>query len=147
MFLNKTSMRCGLLVAFRLEGVNPHRQKVEFFSTMGATGPTTRPPLSLFKFRARPFNPTISCLRFFGRLNPADLLIARKRRNVFPYYSSLRGGSKRFPQIRRHFVNHSAIHLSFGHILVCLETFGTGVDKPKCELSRKILAKLFPKPI
>lgn len=58
---------------------------------MRATGPATRPTLSCFKLSARPFNPTISCLLFFGRLNPTDPLIARQRGNILPCHLSLWG--------------------------------------------------------
>lgn len=55
-----------------------------FFPSVGATGPTTRPALSLFKFRAHSLYPVAPCVRFLGVLNPANPLITRERRNVLP---------------------------------------------------------------
>jgi len=51
---------------------------------MNATGPTTRSALPVYKPRARPLDPATPRLRFLGRDNPADPLIACERRNILP---------------------------------------------------------------
>src|SRR5262249_36631301 len=51
---------------------------------MRTARPTTGSPLSVFEAGTAPFDPVSSCFCFFGRLDPADPLIARERRNVLP---------------------------------------------------------------
>jgi len=53
-------------------------------STMGATGPTTRSTFSLYEFRARSLDPVAPGIWFLCGCNPANPLIARKRRYIFP---------------------------------------------------------------
>ncbi len=55
-----------------------------FFTSVGATSPTTRPALSLSKFRAHSLYPVAPCVGFLGVHNPANPLITRERRNVLP---------------------------------------------------------------
>jgi len=82
---------------------------------MNATGPTTRPALSVSKLRARPLDPVAPRLRFLGGLNPADPLIAREGRNTLPCRSRRWGRSKDFSQIRWHSVHRSGGDSFFGH--------------------------------
>jgi hypothetical protein len=89
--------------------------RIPNISTMMAAGPTTRAAFSVYKLRARPFDPAASRLRFFGRLNPADPLVAPERRIIFPFCQRLRVRSKGFSQIRRHFVYCTGGDLFLGH--------------------------------
>jgi len=81
---------------------------------MRAAGPTTRPAHSFYKLGVRPFNPVTPCLRFLGRNNPADPLIARQRRNILPGWSRRFGGSNDFSQVRRKFMDHTGGNLPAG---------------------------------
>ena len=51
---------------------------------MRATGPTTRPALSVYKLFARPLDPVISSPWFLGGQNPANPLITREWCNILP---------------------------------------------------------------
>ena len=51
---------------------------------MRATRPAAWAAHSAFQFGERLFNADIPCLQFLTRGNPADPLIARERRNIFP---------------------------------------------------------------
>jgi len=52
---------------------------------MHTTGPTAGAAHPAFKFRERLLDADIPCLRFLARYDPANPLIAREWRNVFPY--------------------------------------------------------------
>jgi hypothetical protein len=55
-----------------------------FISTMGTARPATRPTLSVYKLRARSFDPARPRLRFLCGLNPTYPLVARDGRNILP---------------------------------------------------------------
>jgi hypothetical protein len=57
-----------------------------FFSSVGATGPATRPALSLFEFLANSLYPPEPCFRSLSVLNPANPLIPRDRRYILPKF-------------------------------------------------------------
>ena len=68
---------------------------------MWAAGPAARPPHSLFKLRAHPFDMLPPCLIFLYGDGPADPLVARERRYVFPCRPCLRVGGERLSEISR----------------------------------------------
>ena len=77
------------------------RNQTTGFSSMRAAGPTARPPHPFFKLRAYPFDMLPPCLILFDGDGPADPLVPRERRYVFPCRSCLRVGRERLSEISR----------------------------------------------
>src|SRR5262245_52265767 len=82
--------------------------RCQTFSTVRTARPTTRSPLSVFEVGTAPFDPVSSCFWFFGRLDPADPFISRKRRDVLPCLQRFGVGGERLFQVRREIVDHTA---------------------------------------
>jgi hypothetical protein len=80
---------------------------------MRTARPTTGSALPVFEAGTAPFDPARSCFRFFGRLDPADPLIARKRRNILPRLQRFRVGGQRLFQVGGKVMDHTARDLSF----------------------------------
>src|ERR1700675_1518804 len=70
-------------------------------SSMRTARPAARPPHSFFELRAHPFDVLPPCLNFLDGDGPADPLVARERRYVFPGRQCHRGGPERLSEIRR----------------------------------------------
>jgi hypothetical protein len=66
-----------------------------------ASGPATRPALTILKVLAGPVDPLETCVRPFGGLNPAYSFIARERCKVLPWGQRFRTGHPRRFQIGR----------------------------------------------
>jgi hypothetical protein len=62
---------------------------------------TARPPHSFFELRAHPFDMLPPCLIFLDGDGPADPLVARERRYVFPSRQCLRVGRDRLSEVSR----------------------------------------------
>ncbi len=92
---------------------------------MRATGPTTGPTYSFFKFRAYPFDVLFSRFRFFDGDRPAYPFIASERRDVFPCRSRSRVRNESFSQVRWQCVNHAGRDPFFGHAFYFISTMGT----------------------
>jgi hypothetical protein len=82
---------------------------------MRATGPTARSAHPVIEFRERYFDAMTSRFRFLAGGNPADPLIARKRRNIFPSRSRLWSKHKRLSQIRWQCMHDTGGKLVVGH--------------------------------
>src|SRR3989344_448270 len=82
---------------------------------MSATGPTTRSAHSARKLREPLLDSNSSRLRFLARGDPANPLVARERRYVFPQRTCLRRLHERLSQIIRHFVYCATREFFFGH--------------------------------
>src|SRR5437868_9228316 len=67
---------------------------------MRAAGPAARPPHPFFELQAHTFDMLPACLIFLDGDGPADPLVARERRYVFPCRPCLRVGCKRLSEIR-----------------------------------------------
>jgi hypothetical protein len=70
-------------------------------SSMRAAGPAARPSHPFFELRAHPFDMLPTCLIFLDGDGPADPLVARERRYVFPGRQRHRVGGERFSEISR----------------------------------------------
>ena len=68
---------------------------------MRAAGPAAWPAHPFFELRAHPFDMLPPCLIFFDGDGPADPLVARERRYVFPCSPCLRVGRERLLEISR----------------------------------------------
>ena len=68
-------------------------------SSMRAAGPATRPPHAFFELGAHPFDMLPPCLGFFDGDSPADPLVAREGRDVFPSRQRPRVGRQRLTKI------------------------------------------------
>ena len=66
---------------------------------MWTARPTARPPHPFFELRAYSFDMLPPCLLFLDGDGPADPLVARERRYVFPSRQCLRVGHERFSEI------------------------------------------------
>src|SRR6476620_7495556 len=77
-------------------------------STMRTARPTTGSSLSVSEAGTSPFDPMSSCLRLFGRLDPANPFIARQRGNVLPRLQRFCVGGKCLFQFRGQVVDHAA---------------------------------------
>ena len=66
---------------------------------MRTAGPAARPAHPFFELRAHPFDMLPPCLIFFDGDGPADPLVARERRYVFPCGPCLRVGRERLSEI------------------------------------------------
>ena len=62
---------------------------------MWTARPAARPPYAFFELRAHPFDMLAPCLIFLDGDGPADPLVARERRYVFPGRQCLRVGRER----------------------------------------------------
>jgi len=67
---------------------------------MRTARPAARPPHPFFELRADPFDMLPPCLIFLDGDGPADPLVARERRYVFPSRQCLRIGRERLSEIR-----------------------------------------------
>ena len=70
-------------------------------SSMRTARPAARPPHPFFELRAHPFDMLPPCLIFLDGDGPADPLVARERRYVFPSRQCLRVRRDRFSEISR----------------------------------------------
>jgi hypothetical protein len=68
---------------------------------MRTARPAARPPHPFFEFQAYPFDMLPPCLILLDGDGPADPLVARQRRYVFPDRQCLRVGRERLSQISR----------------------------------------------
>ncbi len=75
---------------------------------MRAAGPATRPPHAFFELGAHPFDMLPPCLGFFDGDGPADPLVAREGRDVFPSRQRPRVGSERLSKIGRKVMDDSS---------------------------------------
>jgi hypothetical protein len=66
---------------------------------MRAAGPAARPSHPFLKLRAHPFDMLPPCLIFLDGDGPADPLVTRERRYVFPCRQCLRVGRERLSEI------------------------------------------------
>jgi len=82
---------------------------------MWTTGPAARPPHSFFKLRAHPLYMLPPGLIFFDGDGPADPLIARQRRYVFPRGACPGVGRERLSKIIWEVMNDSSRHLNRCH--------------------------------
>jgi hypothetical protein len=67
--------------------------------SMWTARPAARPPHPFLKLRAHPLDMLAPCLIFLDGDGPADPLVARERRYVFPHRPCLRVAGERFPEI------------------------------------------------
>ena len=70
-------------------------------SSMRTARPAAWPPHPFFELRAHPFDMLPSGLIFLDGDGPADPLVARERRYVFPSHQCLRVGRERLSKISR----------------------------------------------
>ena len=70
-------------------------------SSMRTARPAARPPHPFFEFRAHPFDMLPPCPIILDGDGPADPLVARERRYVFPSRQCLRVGRDRLSEISR----------------------------------------------
>ena len=84
-------------------------------SAVRAAWPATRPAHAFLKFGAYPLDVLLSSFRSLHGNNPADPLIARQRRNVFPFCPRRRIGNENVSQIRRHSVYRAGRDRFLGH--------------------------------
>ena len=75
---------------------------------MRAAGPAAWPPHPLFELRANSLDMLPPCLIFLDGDGPADPLVARERRYVFPCLLCLRVGRERLSEISRELVYDSS---------------------------------------
>jgi len=75
---------------------------------MWTARPAARPPHPFIELRAHPFHMLPPCLVFLDGDGPADPLVARKWRYVFPGRQRLRVSRQRLSQISRKVVYHSS---------------------------------------
>ena len=110
-----------MLAVDRLEHVFPvrkedGRQKSAVDNSAVRTAwPATRAAHSFFKLRADPLNVLPSGFRFLDGDNPADPLIARERRYVFPRRKCLCVGCERLSEIGRKGMYDSSGDSNGGH--------------------------------
>lgn len=88
---------------------------------MWTAGPTTRTPRPFFKLRAHSLDVLPSGLVFLDGDGPADPLVARERRYVFPRVESRGVGSERLTEISREAMRDSAGDAN-GHRLLVSDT-------------------------
>src|SRR5688572_27165557 len=82
-------------------------------STMRTAGPTTGPALTVFEAGTAPFDAAGSSFCFFGRLDPADPLVARERRNVLPRLQRFRVEDQSLFQVSGQVMDHTARDIFF----------------------------------
>lgn len=78
------------IFSFHIDFITWGLDRHNSISTMNTAGPTTRPARSFYKLRTRPLDPVASRPRFLSGDDPADPLIAREWRNIFPRCSRRR---------------------------------------------------------
>jgi hypothetical protein len=86
-------------------------------SAMRTARPAARPPHPFFELRAQPFDMLPPCLIFLDGDGPADPLVARERRYVFPSRQCLRVGRERFSEIGGKIMYNSSGDLNGCHRL------------------------------
>lgn len=84
---------------------------------MRTAGPATRPAHTALELREGFFDTNIPCLFLSTGRYPADPLIARQRRDIFPNSQQRRGRNQGFLQIRRHFMYRPADDLLAPHFI------------------------------
>ena len=83
---------------------------------MNAAGPTAGPAHSAFELRESFSDTDTPRLGFFAGDDPADPLVPRERRNVFPQRSYFRGRNNGLSQILRHLVYDATGKRLFDHV-------------------------------
>ena len=83
--------------------------------SMRTARPAARPPRPFFELRAQPFDMLPPCLIFLDGDGPADPLVARERRYVFPSRQCLRVGRERLSEISRKVMYDSSGDLNGCH--------------------------------
>jgi hypothetical protein len=83
--------------------------------SMRTARPAARPPRPFFELRAQPFDMVPPCLIFLDGDGPADPLVARERRYVFPSRQCLRVGRERLSEISRKIMYDSSGDLNGCH--------------------------------
>ena len=84
-------------------------------SSMRTAGPAAWPPHPFLKLRAHPFDMLPPCLIFLDGDGPADPLVARERRYVFPSRQCLRVGRERVSKVSRKIMYDSSGDLNGCH--------------------------------
>jgi hypothetical protein len=84
------------------------RIRCSFYLAMRTAGPATRPAFSVCQVLTHSLDTMASCFCFLGGGRPANPLIARERRDIFPCGPHLGRRNNGFPEIHRRFV-HNAI--------------------------------------
>jgi len=84
---------------------------------MATAGPTARPAHSSLHFRKRFPDADVSRLGKLPGRDPANPLVAREGRYIFPEGKHLWGRDDSFSKIRRQFVHRPARNSFFGHSL------------------------------
>ena len=85
---------------------------------MGTACPAAGAAHSAFEFRESLLDSDISCLRFFAGGDPTDPLIARERRNIFPYRFRHRRLNQGLLPISRHCMYRPTGKLVLGHMVI-----------------------------
>lgn len=84
---------------------------------MDAAEPAAWAAVAFEEFLARAPDTAVPCLDELGVLHPADKLVPRERRDVFPEGENLRVGEQRFTKIFRELVNGAGRDAS-GHKVI-----------------------------
>jgi hypothetical protein len=82
---------------------------------MRAAGPAAWPPHPFLELRANSFDMLPPCLILLDGDGPADPLVARERRYVFPRLPRLRVGRERLSEISRELMDDSSGHSNGCH--------------------------------
>src|ERR1700676_2483501 len=85
---------------------------------MRTARPAARPAHPFFELRAHPFDMLAPCLLFLDGDGPADPLVARERRDVFPGRQRLRVGRERLAEISREVMYDSSGHSNGCHRVI-----------------------------
>jgi hypothetical protein len=88
---------------------------------MRAAGPAARPPHPFFKLGAHPFDMLPPCFIFLDGDGPADPLVARERRYVFPCRPCLRVGRERLSEVSREVMYNSSGNSNGCHRVISLD--------------------------
>jgi hypothetical protein len=107
--------------------------------------PAAGAAFSFHELRNGSFDMLFSRIFFFDRLGPANPLIPRKGRNVFPSSKSLRFGLKSFSKIRREFVDGTVGDFFFWHTVILADS-GLSGPQPHSHFcsSGHIVKRLLP---
>ena len=97
-------------------------------SSMRTAGPAAWTPHALFELRAHPLDMLPPGLIFLDGDGPADPLVARERRYVFPGRKCLRVGCESLSEISRKVVNDSSGNSSGCHRVI-LQATGSSIQK------------------
>ena len=100
-------------------------------SSMRTTRPAARPPHPFFELRAHPFDMLPPCLIFLDGDGPADPLVARELRDVFPGRQRLRVGRERLAEISRKVMCDSPGDSNGCHSVVPQATAKPGSTHPR----------------